>query len=74
MNADGAGKHRLTHTSNRDFGATWSPDGKKIAFVRVFGFSQRAEQDVFVMDADGTHQHALHKGGKQLLPSWQPLQ
>ena len=73
MNADGTGKHRLTYGSNRDFGPAWSPDGKEIAFVRVLGFTQHAEQDVYVMSADGKHQHTLHKGGKQLEPAWQPV-
>ena len=33
-----------------DFGAAWSPDGRKIAFVRNFGGGNRP---VFVMNADG---------------------
>jgi len=28
---------------------------------------------VFVMNANGTNQQPLHKGGKQLVPAWQPL-
>lgn len=71
--ADGSGQKQLTRGPSRDFGAVWSPDGRRIAFVRVFGFSATAEQDVFVMNADGTGQHALRKGKKQLVPAWQPL-
>lgn len=72
-NADGSGAHKLTHGGTRDFGPRWSPDGRQIAFIRVFGFSSKAAQETFVMNADGTHQHPLHQGAKQLTPAWQPL-
>jgi Tol biopolymer transport system component len=71
--ADGTDQTKITHGATRDFGAVWSPDGRQIAFVRVFGFSSNAEQDVYVMNANGTGQHALHRGAKQLVPAWQPL-
>jgi TolB protein len=70
---DGSGATMLTHGGTRDFGPRSSPDGRQIAFVRVFGFSSKAEQDTFVMNADGSHQHVLRKGAKQLVPAWQPL-
>jgi TolB protein len=70
---DGSHTKLLTHGGTRDFGPRWSPDGRQIAFVRVFGFSSSSEQETFVMNADGTNQHALHKGAKQLVPAWQPL-
>jgi TolB protein len=72
-NVDGSGARQLTRGGTRDFGPRWSPDGRQIAFVRVFGYSSTSEQDTFVMNANGTNQHALHKGSKQLVPAWQPL-
>jgi Tol biopolymer transport system component len=70
MNADGTGQHPLTHGPGDDFGAAWSPDGRRIAFVRDFGDGNRP---VYVMNANGTDPHALHSGGKQYVPAWQPL-
>ena len=72
-NVDGSAARMLTHGGTRDFGPRWSPDGRQIAFVRVFGFSSGVAQETYVMNADGTHQHLLHKGAKQLTPAWQPL-
>jgi len=53
--ADGRWIKNLTDHPEHDFGATWSPDGTKIAF-----FSTRDEEvqstalaDLYVMDADG---------------------
>ena len=34
MNADGTGVTRLTNNAVTDFSPAWSPDGRKIAFVR----------------------------------------
>ena len=34
MNADGSGKRNLTRDRANDDYPTWSPDGRKIAFVR----------------------------------------
>jgi Tol biopolymer transport system component len=75
MRSNGTKPRRLTRALSmiRDFGPAWSPDGRQIAFVRLFGTSQDARQDVFVMNAGGSRQHALAPGGKQLIPAWQPL-
>jgi TolB protein len=47
MNADGSEPKNLTNHPAQDNYATWSPDGKKIAFVsnRIGG------HDVYVMEA-----------------------
>ena len=35
MNADGSGQTRLTYTSPFDYAPSWSPDGRRIAFILV---------------------------------------
>src|SRR5205807_2999907 len=55
MNADGSGQTRLTNNSFRDDYPTWSPDGKKIAFLRESG----GVSSINLMDADGTNQKEL---------------
>jgi Tol biopolymer transport system component len=49
MNPDGSGQRRLVPAP---YGARWSPDGQKIAFVA-------GERDVYVMNADGSGQQRL---------------
>jgi Tol biopolymer transport system component len=51
---------------------TWSPDGRKIAFVRLVG--RHKDPEIFVMNADGSGQRRLtHHRGSDLAPDWQPL-
>jgi Tol biopolymer transport system component len=53
MNADGTHQHRLFHSPRCPPGqlaATWSPDGRRIAFA--FG-------GMYLMDADGRHVQRL---------------
>ena len=48
---------------------SWSPDGKKIAFIRNF----RDNRDLYVMNADGSHQRALtHDAAREASPDWSP--
>ena len=65
MNADGSGQRRLSRLTGRevslaylDFRPQWSPDGKKIAFLRFSG------EDFFlwVINADGTGQRDVLEG------------
>jgi Tol biopolymer transport system component len=69
MNADGSGAVQLTQNSFHDSGATWSPDGSKIAFEsnRNSGVYQ-----VFVMNADGSGQTQLTSGFHSSGPAWSP--
>jgi Tol biopolymer transport system component/protocatechuate 3,4-dioxygenase beta subunit len=46
MNADGGDVRRLTNQPARDREPTWSPDGRRIAFIR--------DGNIHVMNADGT--------------------
>jgi TolB protein len=49
----------------------WSPDGRKIVFVRLLA---RGNSELFVMNADGTHQRRLtFNPGTDSAPDWQPL-
>jgi TolB protein len=75
MNADESAKRRLTRAPGviRDFGPVWSPDGRQIAFVRLFAHTRDARESVFVMNADGSGQRALNASGQQRVPAWQPL-
>ncbi|HEY2851892.1 MAG TPA: protein kinase [Gemmatimonadaceae bacterium] len=72
MNPDGTDQRRLTHDKGADEGPTFSPDGKRIAFV-----SQRAGgYELFVMNADGSDQrqltHFTELGRGALAPAWSP--
>ena len=57
-----------------DRGAAWSPDGKRIAFVRGFARS-RGGPNVFVMWIDGTHLHQVTRPVgryEDYGPQWSP--
>ncbi|MDQ2829740.1 MAG: hypothetical protein M3Y74_11910, partial [Chloroflexota bacterium] len=69
MNADGSAQTQLTNGSATDFGPVWSPDGTRIAFVHGLDTTERY---VYIMNADGSDPHAVHPGGLQFVPSWQP--
>jgi TolB protein len=62
-----ASVHRLTQNWPDDAPA-WSPDGRQIAFVRDF--------DIYLMNADGTHQHKLAsplaESTGEPTPAWSP--
>jgi TolB protein len=65
INTDGSGFTHLTDVGvDSSDSPCWSPDGKQIAFER--GGS------IFVMDADGTNERALARGGWNLSPTWSP--
>lgn len=50
MNDNGSGQTHLTNDpSGSDHQPVWSPDGTKIAFIRIVG----AETEIYVMNADG---------------------
>jgi TolB protein len=54
MNPDGTDQTRLTNNDAIDINPSWSPDGEKIAFNRVFNPVDEEVDDgqIFVMDAD----------------------
>jgi TolB protein len=76
MNADGSEQRRLTLEGAPNFNPSWSPDGRRIAFERG-GRRQRtnywpgsAGYEVHVMNADGSGQELLTRGGSG--PGWSP--
>lgn len=69
MRADGTGVRRLTRGQDDDL-ATWSPDGRRIAFVRQTISTGKARADIFVVNVDG-------RGLRRLIPdaefvAWSP--
>ena len=59
-NADGSNDVRLTDPVLISGSPAWSPDGKQIAFDQFT--DQRRRQQIFVMDADGSHSRQVTAG------------
>lgn len=65
MNANGSSQTRLTRTALNDHSPDWSPDGKKIAFVRdrvlrkAPGATPFPYGEIYVMNANGSGQTRL---------------
>lgn len=74
MNDDGSKRRRLTrNTKSRDSLPRWSPDGKKIAFVRGMNKISQHTYELFVMNADGTDlQRLTHDKDIDIYPDWSP--
>jgi TolB protein len=62
MNADGPGPMQLTDNSTFDGTPTFSPDGQQILFHRTVGVPGGGNQQLFIMNADGTQQTQLTFG------------
>ena len=55
MNADGAGKHQVTHNGAANFAPYWLPDGKRIIFAsNMLAQADPSGFDLFVINEDGT--------------------
>jgi Tol biopolymer transport system component len=68
-NADGTNPTRLTNHKAYDGFPSWSPDGKKLAFVSL----RDGNPQLYVMDADGTNQRRLtNNQSHNAFPSWSP--
>jgi TolB protein len=71
VNRDGSGAHRISGSdTNLDQCPAWSPDSRRLAFVRFVSF---ADPDVWVINADGTGAQRLTTDGEiKSTVSWSP--
>ena len=70
FNSDGTGLTRLTTTANVfDSEPSWSPDGSKIAFTRIYR-TQNYRNELWLMNADGSNQHYIGVVG--FAAKWSP--
>jgi Tol biopolymer transport system component len=65
MNADGSGRRNLTRHPANDFKPSWSPDGRRIAFVS----DRNGPLEVYLMNASGGDQRLVTQGDD---PAWSP--
>jgi TolB protein len=55
MNADGSGKHQVTHNGAANFAPYWLPDGKRIVFAsNVADPKNGRDFDLYVVNEDGS--------------------
>ena len=73
MNTDGTNPVRLTEDARINLFPNWSPDGKRIVFVRAMHDVPTA-YDIYVMNADGTGLVNLTQtpGVGEWHPAWKP--
>ena len=76
MNADGSGQTQLTFDAQpKDQVPDWSPDGSRIAYLAdTHGVSDVTPSwgDIWVMNADGSGQHAITHGASWYGTAWSP--
>jgi len=74
MDADGNGQERLTNAPVPDWSPTWSPDGRRIAWVRfVNKGGEPTSTAMYVMNADGTGENRIPTTPRIVTgPAWSP--
>jgi S1-C subfamily serine protease/Tol biopolymer transport system component/streptogramin lyase len=70
MDIDGGNRIRLTDNSYRDDKPSWSPDGSKITFIS--DSEGDGEEQIYVIDADGSNLRRVSNGGENSNPKWSP--
>jgi Tol biopolymer transport system component len=67
MNPNGSHQHQITSGAPY-YGTAWSPDGTRIATL------DRLSRTIYTVNAkDGSDPQAVHPGGLQFVPGWQPV-
>src|SRR5262249_53107396 len=76
MNADGSHQTQLTFDSQpKDQVPDWSPDGHRIAYLAdTHGITDVTPSwgDIWAMDANGSHPHAVPHGASYYGTAWPP--
>jgi Tol biopolymer transport system component len=77
INPDGNNLRQLTNNRAQEYAPNWSPDGTKIVFTRgrpgTANGSIAGNGDIYVMDADGSHQIRLtNHANDDYYPIWSP--
>jgi Tol biopolymer transport system component len=72
MRSDGSRKHALTHSHYKEnLFPAFSPDGRKIVFMRNVLDHASDRNGLYVMNANGSARHKVpHTSGVDLQPSW----
>ena len=69
MNADGSNQDNLTKNPALEWIASWSPDGKQLAFAS----DRDGNQEIYIMDADGDNPVRLtNSTAEDWWPAWSP--
>ena len=82
VNVDGTGLRRLTRLTRNPVSSgwttwsapAWSPDGRKILFVRVGWGDRLVNSEIVVMTADGSRQRNLTPTRPTAIPSGRPTE
>jgi len=73
MDADGRRQRKLTHYAEHDSGASWSPDGRKIAFTSALVDFPNSSGEIYVVNADGSGRRNLTRNtAHDFAPAWSP--
>lgn len=68
MQEDGSNKRQLTHSDQGCRMPAWSPNGKKLVYVKQVNHSL----SLWLSDIEGNNSRSLTSDGINLLPSWLP--